>query len=146
MFAHLVLISSLLVAPVSAKSLQDDLPSFLESSKEYPVTKVINLLKDMKAQLEKEAEEDEEIYDKLACWCETIEKKKAEKITKDKAELKDLGGQIKEFMAQVSENTAKINELIQDSKANLEDQKELTEMRDKEHAAFFGGKHGNASG
>ena len=32
---------------------------------------VITLLKDMGKQLEKEAEEDEEIYDKMACWRET---------------------------------------------------------------------------
>ncbi len=30
--------------------------------------------KDMLKQLEKEAEEDEEIYDKMACWCETNDK------------------------------------------------------------------------
>jgi len=40
-------------------------------AKNRPVSKVITLLKDMMKQLEKEAQEDEEIYDKLACWCET---------------------------------------------------------------------------
>merc|ERR1719162_2426211 len=30
----------------------------------------------MQTQLEKEAEEDEEIYDNLACWCETNDKVK----------------------------------------------------------------------
>jgi len=37
--------------------------------KNRPVTKVINLIKDMMAQLEKEADEDEEVYEKVACWC-----------------------------------------------------------------------------
>jgi len=47
-----------------------------EAAKDRPVTKVINLLKDMLKQLEKEAAEDEEIYDKMACWCETNDREK----------------------------------------------------------------------
>jgi hypothetical protein len=45
-------------------------------AKNRPVSKVITLLKDMLKQLEKEAEDDEEIYDKMACWCETNDKEK----------------------------------------------------------------------
>ena len=43
----------------------------IAAAKNRPVSKVITLLKDMLKQLEKEGEEDEEIYDQLACWCET---------------------------------------------------------------------------
>jgi hypothetical protein len=43
-----------------------------EAAKNRPVSKVITLLKDMLKQLEKEAEEDEEIYDKMACWCGSL--------------------------------------------------------------------------
>ena len=39
-----------------------------EAAKNRPVSKVITLLKDMLKQLEKEAEEDEEIYDKMASF------------------------------------------------------------------------------
>ena len=45
-----------------------------EKVKNRPGSKVTTLLKDMLKQLEKEAEEDEEIYDKMACWCETNDK------------------------------------------------------------------------
>ena len=41
----------------------------LVNAKNRPVTKVINVLKDMLKQLEKEKEDDEEIYEKMACWC-----------------------------------------------------------------------------
>ena len=34
---------------------------------------VINLLKDMAAKMEKEQEEDEEVYEKVACWCEVLD-------------------------------------------------------------------------
>jgi uncharacterized protein YifN (PemK superfamily) len=48
--------------------------------KERPVTRVVNLLKDMQAELQKEADNDEELYDKLVCWCETNEKTKTRAI------------------------------------------------------------------
>merc|ERR550514_2646418 len=52
------------------------------AAKNRPVTKIINLLKQMLKELEAEAEADKEIYDKQACWCETNEKEKS-KITVD---------------------------------------------------------------
>jgi formiminotetrahydrofolate cyclodeaminase len=51
-----------------------------DAAKNRPVSKVITLLKDMTKQLEKEAEEDQEIYDKLACWCTTNDKEKTKAI------------------------------------------------------------------
>eukprot|EP00971_Amphidinium_carterae_P156332 3099319-Amphidinium_carterae.1 len=36
------------------------------------------LPEDMLKQLEKEAEDDEEIYEKMACWCETNDKEKTQ--------------------------------------------------------------------
>merc|ERR1719284_2144171 len=51
-----------------------------QAAKNRPVSKVITLLKDMLKQLEKEADEDEEIYDKIACWCETNDKEKTKSI------------------------------------------------------------------
>merc|ERR1719515_659943 len=53
-----------------------------DAAKNRPVTKIINLLKQMLKELEAEAEADEEIYDKLACWCESTEKDKT-KVTVD---------------------------------------------------------------
>jgi len=47
---------------------------------ENPVAKVVSLLKEMKATAESEAKEDEEIYSKMNCWCETNDKEKTEAI------------------------------------------------------------------
>merc|ERR1719487_1867466 len=44
----------------------------------------------MLAQLEKEAEEDEAIYDKMACWCETNDKEKTKSIAEAEARIADL--------------------------------------------------------
>jgi len=56
---------------VSASALSFD----ENAAKNRPVSKVITLLKDMLKQLEKEAAEDDEIYDTMACWYETKNKK-----------------------------------------------------------------------
>lgn len=38
-------------------------------SQDTPVSRVVNLLKEMQKTLAKEQAEDEELYHKLACWC-----------------------------------------------------------------------------
>merc|ERR1719171_789885 len=60
------------------------------AAKNRPVSKVITLFKDMLKQMEKEAEEDEEIYEKMACWCETNDKEKTKSIADAEAKIEDL--------------------------------------------------------
>merc|ERR1719335_658670 len=71
----------------------------VEAAKKRPVTKVVNLLKDMLKQMEAEAEEDEEIYEKMACWCETNDKEKTKAIADAEAHIKDLTSKIEEMSA-----------------------------------------------
>merc|ERR1719263_762938 len=79
-----------------------------EGAKNRPVSKVITLLKDMLKQLEKEAEEDEEIYDKIACWCETNDKEKTKSIAEAEERITDLTTKIEELTATSSRLTAEI--------------------------------------
>merc|ERR1740133_875222 len=67
------------------------------AAKNRPVTKVVNLLKDMLKQLEKEAEEDEEIYDQMACWCSTNDKEKTKAISDAEARIENLTTKIEEL-------------------------------------------------
>ncbi|CAE7753006.1 unnamed protein product [Symbiodinium pilosum] len=62
--------------------------------KQYPVTKVVNLLKDMQKKLEEEAEKDEEVDEKMKCWCKETEQSKTESIAKIQSEMSNLGGLI----------------------------------------------------
>merc|ERR1719456_886958 len=86
-----------------------------EGAKNRPVSKVITLLKDMLKQLEKEAEEDEEIYDKMACWCETNDKEKTKSIADAEARISDLTTKIEELTA----NSARLNTEIRLGKDSL---------------------------
>ena len=70
---HVVAVLAML-SPVQSFNMEVAMTSSLtfdaEAAKNRPVSKVITLLKDMLKQLEKEAEEDEDIYDliKLIDW------------------------------------------------------------------------------
>jgi len=108
----------------------------VEAAKERPVTKVVNLLKDMLKQLEKEAEEDEEIYDQLACWCETNDKGKTKSIGDAEGRIKDLTVKIEELSAASSRLNTEIKNLdkeVAESQAALD---AATAIRQKELAEF----------
>merc|ERR1719384_1849385 len=64
------------------------------AAKNRPVSKVIALLKDMLKQLEKEAVEDEDTYDKVACWCETNDREKTKSIKEAEAKIDALTSRI----------------------------------------------------
>jgi len=133
---HLVLIFALAFTPVGANLLQEDLPSFLEAAKEYPVTKVVNLLKDMQAQLEKEAEEDEEIYEKMACWCETNDKEKTKAIADAEAHIEDLTATIEELSATSARLNTEIKFLEKEVAENQDALDKAAALRAKELAEF----------
>jgi len=80
--------------------------------KERPVSKIITMLKDMLVQMEKEAEEDDDIYEAMVCWCETNDKLKTQAIADAKSKIDSLTAAIEEFTA----NSARLNTEI----ANLD--------------------------
>merc|ERR1719171_2122906 len=101
-----------------------------------PVFKVITLLKDMLKQMEKEGEEDEEIYDKMACWCETNDNEKTKAIADAEAKIKDLTANIEEGIG----NSARLGTELKNLKKDIEkDQQAIDQadaLRQKELAEF----------
>jgi len=106
------------------------------AAKNRPVSKVITLLKDMLKQLEKEASEDEEIYDKLACWCETNDKEKTKSIADAEAKIEDLTGKIEELTALSAQLTTEIKNLESEVAKNQEALDQATAIREKQLAEF----------
>merc|ERR1719390_244055 len=105
-------------------------------AKNRPVSKVITLLKDMLKQLEKEAEEDEEIYDKMACWCETNDKEKTKAITDAEARIEDLTTMIEELTAASARLNTEIKNLEGEVAKNQEALDKATALRQKQLAEF----------
>jgi len=118
--------------PASASSLTFD----VEGAKNRPVSKVITLLKDMLKQLEKEAEEDEEVYDKLACWCETNDKEKTKSIADAEARIADLTTKIEELTANSARLNTEIKNLEKEVASNQAALDKATAIRQKELAEF----------
>merc|ERR1719498_150386 len=94
-----------------------------KEAKNRPVTKVINLLKDMSKQLEAEGEEDAEVYDKMVCWCETNDKEKTKAIADAERKIEDLGNSIEDLTAnsaKLTQELATLEEEVEKSTAALE--------------------------
>merc|ERR1719473_1664272 len=101
-----------------------------------PVTKVVKLLEEMKKTMEKEAEEDQEMFDKMGCWCETNEKEKTEAIKIATETIDQLNSDIESGVAKVAKLETEIAQLKEDIAANIAALEKATAMREKERAEF----------
>lgn len=105
-------------------------------SEELPITKVVNLLKDMQKELEAEAKEDQDTYDKLHCWCETNNAGKTEAVKDQKDKIDELNALIEGSTGKKAELTTEIEQLKQDIAQAKQALAEATEIRKKEAAEF----------
>jgi len=98
--------------------------------------KVVRLLEDMRAELQKEMDDDKAVYEELTCWCKANDKEKSQAI--------EMGNQrVEQLKASLSETAAKVVELKSkraDTKDEIAaDQKALDTaqaLRFKENQAF----------
>jgi len=104
--------------------------------KNRPVSKVITLLKDMVGQLEKEAEEDEEVYETMGCWCETNDKEKTKSIADAESRIADLTAAIEEGTAQSAKLNTEIANLDKEIAKNNQALDTATALRTKQLAEF----------
>jgi len=97
---------------------------------------VITLLKDMVAQLEKEAEEDEEVYEQMGCWCETNDKEKTKSIADAEQSIADLTAAIEEATANSARLNTEIENLNKEITKNQGALDTATALRTKQLAEF----------
>merc|ERR1719329_1378784 len=107
-----------------------------EASGVNPVTKVVGLLEEMKAQVEEEAKEDEKVFSNHKCWCETNEKEKQQAIVDGNARLERLAADIEEGTARAAQLETEIGELKDEIAENEEAVEKATQMREKEKEEF----------
>jgi len=104
---------------------------------EKPIQKVIRLMKEMQSQLDKEAQEDEDMMEKLGCWCDTNEKEKTQASAVNTQRITDLTAAIEELTAKSASLKTDIGELKKQVEASTASLEESTAMREKESAEFF---------
>jgi hypothetical protein len=105
-------------------------------TKNRPVSKVITLLKDMVSQLEKEAEEDEEVYETMGCWCETNDKEKTKAISDAEQRIADLTASIEELTGMSARLNTEIANLEKEVSKNQGALDTATALRAKQLAEF----------
>eukprot|EP00746_Dinoflagellata_sp_MGD_P161891 gnl/MRDRNA2_/MRDRNA2_89211_c0_seq1.p1 gnl/MRDRNA2_/MRDRNA2_89211_c0~~gnl/MRDRNA2_/MRDRNA2_89211_c0_seq1.p1 ORF type:complete len:752 (-),score=250.54 gnl/MRDRNA2_/MRDRNA2_89211_c0_seq1:49-2304(-) len=103
-----------------------------------PITRVVNLLKEMQVTLKKEMDEDEELYDKLACWCNNNKYEKNEAIEAAEKEIERLEALIEQLTAKIAELKTIIEETTKELEADKQELAEATELRQKQLKAFHG--------
>merc|ERR1711937_692792 len=83
-----------------------------------------------------EGEEDQEIYEKMACWCETNDKEKTKSIADAEARIKSLTTSIEELTASSARLNTEIKNLEQEVAKNQAALDKATAIRQKELAEF----------
>ncbi|CAK0894147.1 unnamed protein product [Prorocentrum cordatum] len=101
-----------------------------------PVTKVVNLLKDMSVTLRREMEEDAAMFKQLGCWCGSNLQSKREAVDAAQAALSSLNATIESSAAKASELEQSIAQLGEEMAASKKTLAEAAAMRQKESAQF----------
>jgi len=107
-----------------------------DADKNRPVAKVVNILKSMIAQLEKEGEEDEEVYQGMSCWCETNDEATTQAITTGEQRDNDLVASIEDLTANSARLNTEIENLNKEVAKNNEALDSATALRAKQLAEF----------
>jgi chromosome segregation ATPase len=101
-----------------------------------PLTKVVTLLKEMRATVEKELKEDQAIYDKLACWCHTNEEEKSDAVEVAQQRIESLKAKISEYTGKKAGLAEEIKKTKEDLASNEESLAQAVAQRQKEGDEF----------
>jgi len=107
-------------------------------AKDTPITRVVNLLKEMGETLKKEQEEDEDLNKQLGCWCNNGKYEKNAAIEASTAKIAELTATIEGSDAKSSELANSIKELETELSADKKALAEATALRNKQLAEFQG--------
>merc|ERR1740117_1947827 len=101
-----------------------------------PVTKVVELIQELKAKIEADGKAEQKVYDKFACWCEKTTARKAGAIEETKTSIEELSEKVLNLKGKTATLKAEIAQLEKDVSGNIEGTKEATTIREKETADY----------
>merc|ERR1719321_1844943 len=122
----IVLLATVVGAAAFTTALEKDLTMNL---KERPVMKVVRLLQDTKAELEKELEDDKAVYELMTCWCNTGMKDKEAAIADAKAKIEQLEASMGAGAAKIAGLKEKRKETWDEEQADHKALMDATSMR-----------------
>uniref|UniRef100_A0A7S4QJE2 Uncharacterized protein n=1 Tax=Alexandrium monilatum TaxID=311494 RepID=A0A7S4QJE2_9DINO len=101
-----------------------------------PVTRVLALIRDLEARVQSDGLVEQRSYDKYQCWCEDTLGRKVNDISFNRQQIEGSQTRIEELKAQIASHGAEIEHVKADIKANVESQRDATEVRNKERAGY----------
>jgi hypothetical protein len=110
------------------------------SATQSPVTKVVELIEELKAKIEADAIAEQKIYDKYACWCETTTARKATAIEDAKVSIESLGHKVLSNKGKSATEGSEIADLNKDISKNEDAQAKATAIREKENGDYQANK------
>merc|ERR1740133_935095 len=126
---------ALLLAPAAATSaLQKDMA--MSFAGERPVMKVVRLLQDTKAELEKDLDDDKAVHATMTCWCNSNDGEKQAAIAAGKAKIAELESSMGAGAARIAELKAKRKETLDEVNADHKALSDATGIRMKENKEF----------
>eukprot|EP00747_Dinoflagellata_sp_TGD_P155708 gnl/TRDRNA2_/TRDRNA2_177604_c2_seq33.p1 gnl/TRDRNA2_/TRDRNA2_177604_c2~~gnl/TRDRNA2_/TRDRNA2_177604_c2_seq33.p1 ORF type:complete len:703 (+),score=271.51 gnl/TRDRNA2_/TRDRNA2_177604_c2_seq33:67-2175(+) len=109
---------------------------FAPAVAQTPMSKVVNLLIELKAKTEADGKSQQQSYDKFACWCERTLTEKATEISDAKTALEEMQKLIMELKGELGTHKAEIAQLTKDIATNKQDQKDAVELRGKQNKEY----------
>lgn len=101
-----------------------------------PIRKIVGMLQDMQKELEHEAENEAELFEKAMCTCENGEKSLSSVIETSSAEMERLTSKIQEDTATQGQLTEELKSHTATKAQSEADLTKATEVRNKESATF----------
>merc|ERR1719326_911257 len=143
---RLCLVFLCLVAVQSSPRGQESTSLLQEKAKELsatqagvnPIIRVVSLLKEMQQTIEKEMDEDEDLFKELSCWCNSGSYEKNSQISDATAKISNLEAKIESLSAKKLMLENKIKELESNVAANKKALAEAKALRAKQLKEFHG--------
>merc|ERR1719198_1965017 len=140
MARSIVLLAALLLVPAAATAVSSRAHALERDAatdfKSRPVMKVVRLLQDMQAELQKDLEDDKAVHEMLDCWCKTNEKEKTKAIELGKAKIAALESFLGEAAAKMKEMKTKRDATLDEVDKDYNALKEAQAMRMEELQAY----------
>merc|ERR1719502_524304 len=136
MMSRLVALLAGLFSTTAAAPSPQAVAALQTSDGKSPIQKVVALIKDMKAQTEKEAKDDLAAYDEYMCWCKTVKSEKTAAVKEAQESIASLEAFVEEAGAKEGQLKTEIAQLGDDISSDTDSLASATELRKKEAAEF----------
>lgn len=113
-----------------------DIAPLISAKKDNPVQKVVELLEDLKAKVEKDGEKEQALYDKYACWCEETLLEKSKAIDDGTALIQKLTQEILALRGKIEElgvTSRQLEQEVVEAKDGINSAKEIREKEREEY-------------